>query len=136
MLCNYTTFKFIFINLIIFDKWYYDFTMVSINLSNVIAILANGDCPFLGLSCFKLKWFALLGGCNIFISGASHVPFWGFLVFNLNVLPFWGDATLCAFSRHARMHKWMTPYMLTKKWKKSPCQICQILSFYYHFVII
>ena len=35
---------------------------------------ATGDnggiaCPFLGHPCFQLKWFALLGGCNILISG-------------------------------------------------------------------
>ena len=35
-----------------FDKCYYCFTMVSINLSNVIDILTNNDCPFLGHSCF------------------------------------------------------------------------------------
>lgn len=124
-------------------------------------------CPKIAHSCFQLKWFALLGGCNILISGNrmsqnrafllsekrfcrfggmqstilaqkrenihADVLFLDILIFNLNVLPFWGDATLCAFSWHARMHKCMTPCMLTKKWKKSPCQIWQILSFCYHF---
>ena len=88
MFYNYDTFKFIFINLTIFDKYYYDFTMVSINLSNVIDILANGDCPFLGHSCFQLKCFAVLGGCTIIDLGRRHVSFWGILVFNLNVLLF------------------------------------------------
>ena len=64
--------------------------MISINLSNVIDILANGDCPFLEHSCFQLKWFALFEGCNILISGASHVPKSRILVFNLNGLPFQG----------------------------------------------
>ena len=67
--------------------------MISINLSNVIGILANGDCPFLGHSCFQLKCFAVLGGCNIIDLGRRYVPFWGILVFNLNVLLFQGDAT-------------------------------------------
>ena len=82
MIYNCNTFKFIFINSIIFDKCYYDFTMVSINLSNVIDILAM-----------------------------AIVPFWGILVFNLNGLPFWGDATLsiwgvaCPFLGHSYFRK-------------------------------
>ena len=99
-------------------------------------------CPFWGHSCFPKKGFAEFGTCNrrfwpkmaqTCIIICADVPFLDILIFNLNVLPFWGDATLCAFSWHARMHKCMTPYMLTKKWKKSPCQIWQILSFCYHF---
>jgi hypothetical protein len=28
----------------------------------------------------------------------AHVPFWAILILKLNGLPFWGHATLCAFS--------------------------------------
>ena len=108
MIYNCNTFKFIVINSIIFDKCYYDFTMVSINLSNVIDILAMaivpfwgilvfnlnglpfwGDatlsirsvaCPFLGHPCFQLKWFALLGGCNIIDLGRRMSLFGAFLL--------------------------------------------------------
>jgi len=47
-------------------------------------------CPKIAHPCFQLKCFAVLGGCN----GAIYVPKSRILVFNLNGLPFWGDATL------------------------------------------
>jgi hypothetical protein len=37
----------------------------------------------------------------------ADVPFLDILILKINVLPFWGDATLCAFfatGAHAQMH--------------------------------
>ena len=66
----------------------------------------------------------------------AHVLFLDILVLILNVLPFLGHATLCAFSAHIPVRKLMTRNMLTKKMKKSRCQIWQnviiLLSFCYH----
>lgn len=59
---NHNTFKFIFINLIIFDKCYYVLLYFQYSLSNVIDILANNECPFLRHSCFPKKGFAIFGG--------------------------------------------------------------------------
>ena len=67
--------------------------MISMHLLNVIAILANGYCPFLGHSCFLKKTFRVFRGCNTIDFGASDVPFLGILVFNLNVLAKSGHAT-------------------------------------------
>ena len=73
---------------------------------------ATGDgsgaaCPFLGVSCFKNKCFAVFRTWNRWFRPKpaqnciiiyAHVPFWDILILNLNDLPKSGHATLCAFS--------------------------------------
>ena len=84
--------------------------MVSINLSNVIDILAMAIVPFWGILVFNLNGLPFWGDATLSI-WASDVPFWGILVFNLNGLPFWGDATLsiwgvaCPFLGHSYFRK-------------------------------
>lgn len=67
--------------------------MISINLANVTVILTNGYCLFFGHSCFRKKTFRVFRGCNRRQCEQRYVPFWGILIFNLNVLPLLGDAT-------------------------------------------
>jgi len=60
------------------------------------ATMGAEACPKIAHPCFQLKWFALFGGCN----GAIYVPKSRILVFNLNVLLFWGDATERSMSQN------------------------------------
>ena len=102
-------------------------------------------CPFWGHSCFPKKGFAEFGTCNrrfwpkmaqTCIIICADVPFLDILIFNLNGLPFWGDATLCAFFDIFCTMKTMTRNMLTKKCKNSRRRIRRnviiLLSFCYH----
>jgi hypothetical protein len=66
----------------------------------------------------------------------AHVPFWGIVIVEINVLPKSGHATLCAFfitCTHAQIHDTINAH---KKMKKSRRQIWQnviiLLSFCYH----
>jgi hypothetical protein len=61
--------------------------MFLINLSNVIDILANSDCPYSGHSCFPEKAFAVFRGVQPATDRVQHVPFRGIRVFRKKLLP-------------------------------------------------
>ena len=93
--------------------------MFLINLSNVIDILANDDCPFLRHSCFRKKAFAVFRGCNRRARAQcklKHVPFWGILVFRKSLLLFLGGAIKpCFGGKMGLMHVPKSGFLVFRK---------------------